>query len=306
MRGVFVLLGVFLVSACANVVPPTGGLADTVGPRIISHFVDSNQVYTHKHHIEIQFDENIELKQSSKIYYFPGGHLPLKAWTHKHMLRLDFDTSLLFPGLIDFSDAIRDVNNQNVSNSEILLIDPKNELPADSLIVSFLSIFESSETFPFWLEITNSQGVLLRKKKIEKSGNLVFPHLNSFGARLILSRKENGDTLSKKVLLSSNQIQLPLGLPFGDEKVFGQDTSLNAQIIGVGKEKPIGKLFEFREGKWFSCRPITHGEFSVVSGKCSLGFFGPDQGFKTLNLEIKAGKNNLNFDEFLSPSSVKR
>jgi hypothetical protein len=306
MRTTLGCLVFLFLAACANVIPPTGGPPDQVAPQLVSSILDSITAPKKSYRIDIQFDENIELKQNSSIFYFPGGFKPNKAIARKQTLQLEFDSLLSIPGFLDWDDAVRDVNNQNPSSSQFLIIDPLQQLPKDSLVLSFQPIVQNANDFPFWLEIKHSNGLLIRKKKIEKSASTVLKNLSFEGCIASISRKENGDTLGRSFQITSNPFQVLVGLPFGDEKVFGLDSSLDAQVVILTKENLEFPLYEFREGKWFKCRPQTSKCFSAISGKVTLGYFASAQDFRILPFEMKKGNNSINLHEFSSPSSAKQ
>ncbi len=305
MRPFVGLIVLCFLAACANVVPPTGGPPDLIGPQMRGFSIDSSS-NKKTYRVNIQFDENIELKQSPTIFFFPGGFKPNKVGAHQQTLQLEFDTLLSFPGIIDWSDAVRDVNNQNPASVESLPIDPQKTLTQDSISISFTSFLDATEAFPLWIEISDSLGHLLRKKKIEKKGIVQFRNLSFQGASAKIARKENGDTLAKRLSLPNQSFEIQVGFPFGDEKIFGVDSLLDAQMNVVSLEKLNGKLYEFREGKWFTCRSIQNKQFRSVSGKTTFGFFTTDQTFLIFPTEIKKNDNTLKIDEFFSPSSIKR
>ena len=305
MRPIVGLIFVCFFAACANVVPPTGGPPDLKGPQLRGFSIDSSS-NKKSYRFNVQFDENIELKQGSNIFFFPGGFKPSKAVAHQQTLQLEFDSSLSFPGIIDWSDAVRDVNNQNPSSVETLPIDPQNKLSKDSISISISSFLDPVDAFPFWLEISDSLGHLLRKKKIEKKGSVLFRNISYQGASAKIARKEFGDTLSKIVSVSNPSFEVQVGYPFGDEKIFGVDSLLDAKINVVSLEKMNGKLYEFREGKWFTCRSMENKQFPAVSGKTTFGYYTSNQSFLIFPLEIKKQENTLKIDEFFSPSSIKR
>lgn len=306
MRTTLSFLSFLFLVACANVIPPTGGPPDQIAPKLVSTFLDSTTAPRKSYRIDIQFDENIELKQNSFIFYFPGGFKPNKAVARKQTLQLEFDSLLSIPGFLDWDDAVRDVNNQNPSASQFLIIDPIQQLLKDSLVLSFKPIVENANDFPLWLEINHANGQLIRKKKIEKSASTVLKYISFEGCTATISRKENGDTLGRSFPITSNPFQVLVGLPFGDEKVFGLDSSLDAQVEVLSKEKVEFPLYEFREGKWFRCRPQFSKGFLAISGKVTLGYYASSQDFRILPFEIKKGNNSINLHEFSSPSSAKQ
>ena len=298
------IISFIFLSACANVVPPTGGQPDLVGPKILGLSLDSSTSVSKSYHIEIQFDEMVELKSGSSIYFYPGGIKPSKTQIRKQSLQLEFDSLLNLSGLLDLGEAIQDVNNQNAVFDPLLVLGNKSNLQADTSRISFSNFMDNSGIFPFWLEIRDSSGVLLRKKKVEKNVAIDFPYLNITGSVAIIMRKENGDSLTRSSFLKSKSEEIPLGWPFGDEAFFGPDSLIDAKLFFKGTEPLV--LFEFRDGKWFRCRKGEKGGIPMVSGKVILSYYSNLGELKTLNKEIKKGENNAQIDEFLSPPSPKR
>lgn len=298
------IISLIFLSACANVVPPTGGQPDLVGPKILALSIDSSKAINKSYRIEIQFDELVELKSGSSIYFYPGGILPSKYQVRKQILQLEFDSLLNLNGLLDLGEAIQDVNNQNAVFEPLLVVGEKSILSADTSRISFSNFFDNSSSFPFWLEIRDSSGVLLRKKKVEKNVAIDFPYLNNTGSVAKIMRMEKGDSLTRRISLKSKSEEISLGWPFGDESFFGPDSLIDAKLFLEGSE-PV-TLFEFRDGKWFRCRKGEKGGLSLVSGKIILGFYSNLGELKTLNKDIKKGENKAQIDEFLSPPSPKR
>jgi hypothetical protein len=96
MRPIVGLIFVCFFAACANVVPPTGGPPDLKGPQLRGFSIDSSS-NKKSYRFNVQFDENIELKQGSNIFFFPGGFKPSKAVAHQQTIQLEFDSCLSFP-----------------------------------------------------------------------------------------------------------------------------------------------------------------------------------------------------------------
>lgn len=298
------IISLIFLSACANVVPPTGGQPDLVGPKILALYLDSSKAINKSYRVEIQFDELVELKPGSNIYFYPGGIIPSKTLVRKQILQLEFDSLLNLNGLLDLGEAIQDVNNQNAVFDPLLAVGEKANLQADTSRISFSNFFDNSTSFPFWLEVRDSLGVLLRKKKVEKNLAIDFPYLNAKGSVAIIMRKEKGDSLTRSIYLKSKSEEISLGWPFGDEAFYGPDSLIDAKLFFKGSE-PV-TLFEFRDGKWFRCRRSEKGGISLVSGKVILSYYSNLGEFKILSIEVKKGENNAQIDEFLSPPSTKR
>jgi hypothetical protein len=298
------LISLIFLSACANVVPPTGGQPDLVAPKILALSLDSSNALKKAYRIEIQFDELVELKAGSSIYFYPGGITPSKTQVRKQVLQLEFDSLLNLNGLLDLGEAIQDVNNQNAVFESVLIVGEKVNLQVDTSRISFSNFMDNSGSFPFWLEIRDSSGVLLRKKKVEKNVVFDFPYLNATGCLAKIMRKEKGDSITRSISLRSKFEEISLGWPFGDEAFFGPDSLIDATFSIKGNEPVV--LFEFRDGKWFRCRKGEKGGIPLVSGKVILGYYSNLGELKILNKEIKKGENNAQIDEFLSSPSPKR
>jgi len=311
MKALFRIGFFFLFTACANVIPPSGGPVDLEGPKIKSFSVDSATSNQKAIRVVIQFDELVELKPSSKINYFPGCIQPNRIKVRKDIVQLDFDTSFNLPGMIDWNDAIQDVNHQNSTKTSFLLIDPEKTISSDSLNVLPTSLFDVVDAYPFWIEVVDSSGCIWRKKKIESKSTIVFYHLSYRGKSIRVMKNENEKRFIKTFAVSFNQTEIQVGIPMGDEKVYGADSLLDAKVFLEMEQKSdmktsiLPNIFEFREGRWFSVRAMENGFFPLVSGKVTLAYYSNDE-LKVRSCEIKKGLNQLKLNEFLSPSSVKQ
>ena len=114
---IFSIIAVYL-SACANVIPPSGGPLDTEPPRLVSYeiLVDNNKLKK----VDLLFDENISLNSWNQNFYIsPPGECIIKKNVNKRKLSINFDPYFLIKHnyKISLSNAVKDYNEGNILDS---------------------------------------------------------------------------------------------------------------------------------------------------------------------------------------------
>jgi hypothetical protein len=120
--GVCIVLRVVTLSSCANIIPPSGGLRDSLPPRLVSAFPKDSavNVSVNTKNITLTFDEYITLQEAfANLVISPvpsSKNLPvtdykLRNVTIKLKDTLEPNTTYSF----NFGDAIRDVNENNIA-----------------------------------------------------------------------------------------------------------------------------------------------------------------------------------------------
>lgn len=110
------LIGIFLISACANQVTPTGGTKDTAPPKVVKSKPENLTVNFKSKTILITFDEFYNLKDpSSQVFISPALKNQLKLHIKNKSLLIELNDSLNANTTytIYFGNAIRDVNEGN-------------------------------------------------------------------------------------------------------------------------------------------------------------------------------------------------
>lgn len=114
----FIILIIFLLCSCAQVVMPGGGPKDVTPPRVVKYIPDSASTNFYSKSIGIFFDEYIQLKnlQNQLIISPPLAKVPVIKAKDK-TVNISFDKDeMLKPNttyVISFGDAIQDVNENN-------------------------------------------------------------------------------------------------------------------------------------------------------------------------------------------------
>lgn len=111
------------VAACASIGRPEGGARDEVPPVYVRSNPKPGTLNFDKNNIEIYFDENIKLDDpSNKIVVSPAQQQQPQAFANGRKLTLTLKDTLLPDQTytLDFSDAIRDLNEGNILDGFVI------------------------------------------------------------------------------------------------------------------------------------------------------------------------------------------
>lgn len=106
-----------LMAACASMGRPEGGPRDETPPRYLSSVPAPGSVNVSKPKIEILFDENVKIEDAlNKIVVSPAQKTPPAINTSGRKISVELRDTLLDSTTytIDFSDAVRDLNEGNI------------------------------------------------------------------------------------------------------------------------------------------------------------------------------------------------
>ena len=111
-------IAVVYLSACANVIPPTGGPLDKEPPRLVSSkiLVDNNKLQR----VDLLFDENISLNSWNQNFYIsPPSGCTIKKNVNKRKLSIYFEPYFLieYGYKLSLSNVIKDYNEGNILDS---------------------------------------------------------------------------------------------------------------------------------------------------------------------------------------------
>ena len=115
-------IAVVCLSACANVIPPSGGPLDKEPPRLVSNeiLVENNKLKK----VDLLFDENISLNNWNQNFYIsPPSECVIKKNVNKRKLSIYFEPYFLIEHnyKLSLSNVVKDYNEGNILDSlEIL------------------------------------------------------------------------------------------------------------------------------------------------------------------------------------------
>jgi hypothetical protein len=115
--GAFFTYYIFILSGCAQISAPTGGLKDTLAPRLVKGKPALHEINFHDNKLSFTFDEYVDLKNlSTNLVVSPFQRNNPVVSANLKTITLKFKDSLL-PNTtytIDFGNAIADINEGNV------------------------------------------------------------------------------------------------------------------------------------------------------------------------------------------------
>lgn len=117
-RVLLLIIVVCFFSACAQIIPPTGGARDVTPPKLISVTPKDSQLQNRVTKIEMRFDEFIKLNNPlTEVTTSPILPFPLDVSVNKHTVTIKIPDSLLTANTtyrIAFGKAIQDVHEGNI------------------------------------------------------------------------------------------------------------------------------------------------------------------------------------------------
>ncbi len=121
---------------CANIVPPSGGPRDSLPPLLISSFPKDSATNVITQKIVLNFDEFVELKSpSEKVLVAPYPSQPPLIESKLRSVTIRLKDSLL-PNttyVIDFGDAIADLNEGNILRNFRYVFSTGNQIDSNEL-----------------------------------------------------------------------------------------------------------------------------------------------------------------------------
>ncbi len=149
-----------LLAACASMGRPEGGPRDTRPPRYVSSNPKPGSTNYTKPRLDIIFDENVKIEEAMKrVVVSPAQRTPASVIANGRRVTVELRDSLLSNTTytIDFSDAIRDLNEGNILDG--FTIDFSTGDTRDSLQISGL-VLEARNLEP-------AQGMLVGAYRID-------------------------------------------------------------------------------------------------------------------------------------------
>lgn len=148
MRGALIGVISLMVAACASIGRPEGGPRDEVPPVFVSANPKMGALNVDRNRLDLYFDENISLDDPvNKIVVSPVQKEPARISANGRHLTVDFRDTLKenTTYTIDFSDAIRDLNESNILDGFAYEFSTGDQL--DTLSISGM-VFEARNLEP--------------------------------------------------------------------------------------------------------------------------------------------------------------
>lgn len=137
LHTIFALLAVVLCAACASIGRPEGGPRDEDPPVFVRSNPEPGALNFSNNNLAIYFDENIKVEDvMNKVVVSPVQKNPPRVSANGKRLSVELQDTLLenTTYTIDFSDAVRDLNENNILDG--FAIDFSTGPTRDSLVIS--------------------------------------------------------------------------------------------------------------------------------------------------------------------------
>ncbi len=148
MRLLLVVAALFILAACASIGRPNGGEYDYEPPKFVKSNPAIGEKNVTRNRIDIEFDENVQVEDvMNKVVVSPAQKTMPAITANGHRVTVELRDTLL-PNTtytIDFSDAIRDLNESNVLDG--FAIDFSTGDSIDSMRISGM-VFEAGTLEP--------------------------------------------------------------------------------------------------------------------------------------------------------------
>ncbi len=115
-----ILCKMAMLSSCANIIPPSGGLRDSLPPRLVTSFPKDSATQVKTQNITLTFDEYVTLESAASTVIVSPNQKSLTLFDAKLRnvtikLRDTLEPNTTYS--IDFGNAIKDVNEGNVAKN---------------------------------------------------------------------------------------------------------------------------------------------------------------------------------------------
>ena len=148
MRLLLGVVALFIMAACASIGRPGGGEYDYDPPKYVRSNPAIGEKNVSKNRISIEFNENVQVEDvMNKVVVSPAQKTMPSITANGHRVSVELRDSLLANTTytIDFSDAIRDLNESNILDG--FAVDFSTGDSIDSMRISGM-VFEAANLEP--------------------------------------------------------------------------------------------------------------------------------------------------------------
>lgn len=267
-----VLLLQLLVHSCANPISPTGGPKDTIPPKLITAYPETQTLNFKDQTIVLTFDEYInadKLKQS--LIVTPITELKYKSYIKKRTLTLNFEKPFQDSTTytLNFFDGVTDITEKNPVENLIIAFSTGafiDSLTIQGYITNIYSNDPSSKFTVGLYKLTDSLDFKVNKPtyfttstekglfSIQniKSGNYKLLAFNDKNKNLLFNPKDESFAFLKDTL-QINQIS--------NDTIRLKEISIDASDLLLTSARPSGHYFEARYTK-----PIINYNVKTING----------------------------------------
>jgi hypothetical protein len=183
---IYIISLLYILSSCAQFVPPTGGETDKIGPKLLSSFPENKTINYKGKTVELTFDEYVEiaaLKQELVISPIVEGNFTVKQKDKTIKLNFEkpFKDSTTYT--LNFRSGIKDLNERNPSKNLKLVFSTFSKIDSLSLNGKISDIQTKKYLNDITVGLYKQDTLPIQKKKpdyfikTDSSGNYLFENI---------------------------------------------------------------------------------------------------------------------------------
>jgi hypothetical protein len=303
---VFVVLISSMFHNCANIVPPTGGLRDSIPPQIIGSNPPIYSTEILPSRITISFDEFIELRNLQQQFLIspPQAEIP-EIKQRGRVLTIDFKSELepFTTYTLNFGNAIVDLNEGNIlSNFEFVFSTGET---IDSLTIKgkVLNAFENKPEenvtvmlYPNHGDSVPMKDIPLYVTRTDKEGNFKLRHLRADTFKLFALVDVNNNYLydrpGSEAIAFLDTLIFPTGADFITQ-MLADSVQVKQDTIPNKSPAPEGETDQEHEHEHNADH--MHGEEAQKEPTILLRLFTEDVAKQYISSAIRPERNRLFF-----------
>lgn len=181
------IVGIFLLSSCANIIPPSGGAKDTLAPILIAAYPKDSSINFASKKIILTFNEYVEAKeiqQNLLVNPLPKNQPIVDYKLHNVYVTLKDSLEPNTTYSINFGNAIKDVNEGNAATNKTYIFSTGKTIDYNSIsgrvILAKDGKIDSTLIVVLHPNLNDSAVIKLKPKYLERldgNGNFKFNNL---------------------------------------------------------------------------------------------------------------------------------
>ena len=255
---IFSVFATIFFCSCANIIPPSGGLKDTLAPVLVAAFPKDSTLNFSAKKIVLTFDEYIEIKeiqQNVVMNPLPKSQPEIDSKLHNVIVSLKDSLEPNTTYTINFGNAIKDVNEGNIAKNKTYIFSTgktiDNNIITGNVIVAKNGKIDSTLIAVLHNNLSDTAIIKIKPKylvKLDGKGNFKFTNLPKATFNLFIlpndySKKYDDSTklfafLSTPITTTDSITNFNL-LTYREEEIIEKITQQKQED---GKTKTIEKL----------------------------------------------------------------
>lgn len=230
----FLLISSALLTSCANMVSPSGGLKDVDPPKLLRSKPENNSTNFNSKNIELVFDEYINLKDIQNQFIISPSDInaEIKKDGKKLKISLSDNPKANTTYILNFGDAISDYTENNIAKDFKFILTSGNEIDSLSISGAVVDAYKKEAVkdviIQLYKDLDNDSIVYKRKPdytvRTNESGQYRFTNLKKNKYKVFALKEENNnkifDSQEEQIAFLDTILNLEKNIQISDLKLF--------------------------------------------------------------------------------------